>query len=111
MTTRKQRKALARSENDTREWAHQAARNLALSMVAGQPTPGTPYGVGVVLDPGEQVWAECPIRFLQEVLPQTDRPARLSDPGWSLPTGSSPASATTGCVGGDGSTCEAVESI
>ena len=66
MTNRKQRKAIARWEADTREWAHETARNLVLSMVAGTPTPANPYGIGVVLDPGERVWAECPIRFLQE---------------------------------------------
>ena len=74
MTNRKQRKAFARWENDTRDWAHRTARNLVLSMVSGQPTPVTAYGVGVVLDPGEQVWAECPLRFRQERLP-ADGPA------------------------------------
>lgn len=69
MTKRKQRRALERWENDTRQWALQTACDLVLSMVSGQPTPATPYGIGAVLDPGEQVWAECPARFLQEVLP------------------------------------------
>ena len=69
MTSRKQRKAFARWENDTRQWAHRAARDLVLCLVSGQQTPATPYGIGVVLDPGERVWAECPITFLQEVLP------------------------------------------
>ena len=73
MTNRKQRKALARWEADTRVWAHDTARNLVLSMVGGQPTPTTPYGIGVVLDPGERAWAECPIRFLQEN-PPLDNP-------------------------------------
>lgn len=79
MTSRKERKALARWEGDTREWAHETARNLVLSMVSNKPTPTTPYGIGVVLDLGEQVWAECPIRFLQENLPAgglTDSPVR-----------------------------------
>lgn len=69
MTKRKQRRALARWECDTRKWAHQTARELVLSMVSGQPTPATPYRVGVVLDPEEWVWAECPARFLQETVP------------------------------------------
>jgi hypothetical protein len=68
LTKRKQRKAVARWENETRLWAHHIARDLVLAMVSGQPTPATPYGIGVVLDPGERVWAECPVRFLQEVL-------------------------------------------
>lgn len=74
MTKRKQRRALARWECDTRQWAHQTARELVLSMVSGQPTPATPYRIGGVLDPWERVWAECPLRFLQEILP-ADGPA------------------------------------
>lgn len=74
MTKRKQRRALARWECDTRQWAHQTARDLVLSMVRGQPTPATPYRIGVVLDPGERVWAECPLRFIQEIVP-ADGPA------------------------------------
>ena len=74
MTKLKERKALTRWENDTREWAHQTARNLVLAIVRGQPVPANPYRVGVVLDPGERVWAECPIRFLQEMVPR-DGPA------------------------------------
>jgi hypothetical protein len=69
VTKRKDRKALARWEDETREWAHQSARNLVLSIVGNRPTPATHYGIGVVLDPGERVWVECPIRFLQESLP------------------------------------------
>ena len=68
MTKRKQRRALARWENDTRQRAHQTARDLVLAMASGQPTSATPYGIGVVLDPGEQVWAECPVRFHQEIV-------------------------------------------
>lgn len=66
MTGRKHRKALERWEHDTRLWAHETARDLVMSMVRGQPTPATPYTIGVVLNPGECVWAECPVRFLQE---------------------------------------------
>jgi hypothetical protein len=74
LTKRKQRKALAQWEDQARRWAHQTARDLALSIVTAKPTPASPYGIGVVLDPGEQVWAECPVRFLQEV-PLVDGPA------------------------------------
>lgn len=66
MTGRKQRRALARWEADTRLWAHDTAKDLVMAMVTGQPTPATPYRTGVVLNPGESVWAECPVRFLQE---------------------------------------------
>ena len=68
MTNRKHHKTLARWEEQTRQWAYEIARNLVLSMVCGQTTPTTPYGIGVVLDPGERVWTECPVRFLQEAL-------------------------------------------
>lgn len=76
MTGRKQRKALARWEEGTRLWAHETARELVMAMVTGQPTPATPYRIGVVLEPGERVWAECPVRFLQErsVVPPADPP-------------------------------------
>lgn len=66
MKGRKQRKALAKWEDDTRLWAHETAKDLVMSMVTGQPTPATPYRIGVVLESGERVWAECPVRFLQE---------------------------------------------
>ena len=69
MTKRNERKALARWEDDTREWAHQTARELVLAMVGGQRVTVNPYVIGVVLDPGERVWAECPARFLEENLP------------------------------------------
>ena len=66
MTSRKQRKALAKWEDDARRWAHETARDLVMAMVTGQPTAATAYRIGVVLEPGERVWAECPVRFLQE---------------------------------------------
>jgi len=66
VTKRKQRKALARQEAQVREWAMENGRRLVLAICGGEAVPATPYGVGVVLDPGEQVWVECPVRFLQE---------------------------------------------
>ncbi len=66
MTGRKQRRALAKWEDDTRLWAHETAKDLVLAIVTGQPTPATPYRTGVVLEPEERVLAECPVRFLQE---------------------------------------------
>jgi hypothetical protein len=66
MSKRQETKALTRWENDTRLWAHETSRDLVTAMVRGEPTPATPYRVGVVLDPGELVWAECPMQFLQE---------------------------------------------
>ncbi len=66
MINRKQHRAFVKWEDDTRHWAHETARDLVMAMVNGQPTRATPYGIGVVLEPGERVWAECPARFLQE---------------------------------------------
>lgn len=66
MTSRKQRKALAQWEGNARQWAYETARDLVMAMVTGSPIPVTPYRVGLVLHPGEQVWAESPVRFLQE---------------------------------------------
>lgn len=66
MSRKKERKALARWETDTRLWAHETAKDLVMAMVTGQPTRATPYRIGVVLHPGECVWAECPVRFLHE---------------------------------------------
>lgn len=76
MTKRQQRRALAQWECDTRQWAHQTARDLVLAMVSGQPAAVTPYRIGVVLDPGEQVWAECPVQFLEEPIPADGEVAR-----------------------------------
>jgi hypothetical protein len=68
VTGRKQRKALARWEDETRLWAHETAKDLVMAMVTGQHRPVKPYRIGVVLEPGERVWSECPVRFLQERL-------------------------------------------
>jgi hypothetical protein len=76
MTTRRRRRALARSETQAREWAHNAARSLVLALCDGQGLPATPFRVGVVLGPGEDPWVECPARFLQETPlpgPEVDR--------------------------------------
>ena len=66
MTTRRQRRAIARAETQARDWGHEAARRLALALCDGQGLPATPFRVGVVLGPGEHPWVECPARFLHE---------------------------------------------
>jgi hypothetical protein len=38
-------------------------RDLALDLYYNRETAALPYGVGVVLDSGEKVWAEVPVRF------------------------------------------------
>ena len=80
MTGRKQRKAFAKWEDDTRLRAHETAKDLVIAMVTGQPTAATPDRIGVVLEPGERVLAECPVRFLQE------RPVGMrAGPDWFPP--------------------------
>lgn len=81
MTRRKERKALAKWEDHTRQWAHEIARDLVMAMVRGESMPATPYRVGVVLQPGEHVWAECPVRFVQEGQLGTQ-----AGPDWRPPT-------------------------
>ncbi len=63
MSKRKDVKALARWEHDTRQWAIDTGRDLALDLYYDRDRVARPYGVGVVLDPGEKVWAEVPVRF------------------------------------------------
>jgi hypothetical protein len=63
---RKAVKEHASWEHSTREWATDTARSLALDLYHGRPTTARPYGVGVVVDPGETVWSEVPVRFNQD---------------------------------------------
>jgi len=59
-------KALPTWEDKTRVWATAIARNLALTLYRSDQTATRPYGVGVVLDPGETASSEVPVRFNQE---------------------------------------------
>ncbi len=63
MSKRKDAKALARWNEEARKWATAAGRDLALNLYFNQESIFRPYAVGVVLDPGEKVWAEAPIQF------------------------------------------------
>lgn len=63
MSKRKDAKALARWTDETRQWATDAGRDLALDLYYDRETAIRPYGVGVVLDAGEKVWAEVPVTF------------------------------------------------
>jgi len=57
-SSRKQRRAVARWHANTRQWATDTARSLALTLYQDAEPPVTPYDVGVVLDPGEKPWVE-----------------------------------------------------
>ena len=63
MNRRKDAKALARWDDEARRWATATGRDLALDLYYNRETAALPYGVGVVLDPGEKLWAEVPVRF------------------------------------------------
>ncbi|MGH9075122.1 MAG: hypothetical protein ACRDZQ_13545 [Acidimicrobiales bacterium] len=78
MTRRRQRRAFARWEAETRAWATGAGRALVLALCGGQPAPVTPYRVGVALGDSEYPWAECPARFLTEP-PPASQAAAASD--------------------------------
>lgn len=56
-------KALARWEEQTRQWATETAHNLALDLYHNQNTATRPYRLGVVLEAGEKAWTEVPVRF------------------------------------------------
>ncbi len=76
MSKRKEAKALTRWEDEARQWATAKARELALDLYYDRQTATQPYGVGVVLDAGEKVWAEVPIRFNLDWAPLTKRGER-----------------------------------
>jgi hypothetical protein len=63
MSKRKDAKSLARWDNEARQWATATGRELALDLYYNRETAARPYGVGVVLDGGERVWAAVPVRF------------------------------------------------
>lgn len=63
MSKRKEARALAQWEDEARRWATATARDLALDLYYNRQTSVRPYGVGVVLDAGEKVWAEVPVMF------------------------------------------------
>ena len=54
--------ARRRREARTREQATALARQLAVALSSGTAVGPTPYSVGLVLEPGEQVWAQVPAR-------------------------------------------------
>jgi hypothetical protein len=79
MSRRKDAKALTRWDNEARQWATATGRDLALDLYYNRETAARPYGVGVVLDSGENVWAEVPVRFNLDWPPQI-KPGELAPP-------------------------------
>ena len=79
MSGRKEAKALARWDNEARQWATTTGRDLALDLYYDRETAVRPYGVGIVLDSGEKVWAEVPVRFNLD-RPRQIKPAELAHP-------------------------------
>jgi hypothetical protein len=64
---RKQGRELGRWEAATRTWAQHTARALAMALYCDNDTGARPFGVGVVLDPGERVLVETPLCFSADV--------------------------------------------
>ena len=54
MSRRKDAKALARWDNEARQWATATGRDLALDLYYNRETAARPYGVGVVLGLGRE---------------------------------------------------------
>ena len=95
MSRRRANKQITAWENDTRTWATNTARDLALDLYHGRPAAIRPYNVGVVLDPDEVVWAEVPVRFNLDQpppIPGTQSPVR----SWLVTSGR-----VVGRLGGD----------
>jgi hypothetical protein len=114
VTKRKQRKAIAQWETETRTWATCTARALILAICGGEPIPVNPYRVGVVLDLDEQAWVECPLRFTKKHHRRQRGPreptGHRSGRGWSRPGESSLGSAMAGSKATAGSTPSAAAS-
>ena len=79
MNRRKDAKTLARWDDEARQWATATGRDLALDLYYNRETATLPYGVGVVLDASEKVWAEVPVRFNLDWTPPI-KPGQHSQP-------------------------------
>jgi hypothetical protein len=79
VSRRKEAKALVRWEDETRQWSIITARNLALDLCYDRHTAIQPYRIGVVLDSGEKLWAEVPVRFNLD-WPPVDKPGEPHQP-------------------------------
>jgi hypothetical protein len=60
-----------RWKEDTRRWAVDTARDLAIALYRGDALPGQPYRIGVVLGLQESPWVECPAQFHIETSPSS----------------------------------------
>jgi hypothetical protein len=80
VSRRKDAKALARWDDEARGWATATGRSLALDLYHGRETTTQPYGVGVVLDPDEKLWAEVPVRFNLDREPSSVRTGEHAQP-------------------------------
>jgi hypothetical protein len=63
MSGRKQRRALAAWVNQARETSRHAARELALTIVGGQPSAMQAYDLGIVLGDRETAWQRAPADY------------------------------------------------
>ncbi len=63
MSRRKQRRAMAAWASHARETSRHAARELALTIVRGQPSAMQAYDLGIVLNDGETAWQRAPADY------------------------------------------------
>ena len=72
-----------RREAQIRAQASAIARQLAVDLYSDRRAGPTPYRVGVVLQPGEQVWAQVPGRCSADQ-PASRRDAQPRDTEWLI---------------------------
>jgi hypothetical protein len=63
VSKRKQRRAMAAWAAQARETSRHAARDLALTIVRGQPSTMQAYDLGIVLNDGETAWQRAPADY------------------------------------------------
>ena len=63
VSRRKQRRAIAAWANQARETSRHAARELALTIVRGQPSAMQAYDLGIVLNDDETAWQRAPADY------------------------------------------------
>jgi hypothetical protein len=80
MSIRRQKRELAHWETETRQWAIDAGRRLAIDLHRGHEVPIRPYTVGLVLwkSRHEQVWGQVPARCSEDTVlaPRAGYPRR-----------------------------------
>jgi hypothetical protein len=81
VSVRRRHRELARWDAETRIWATEQGRRLALDLYHGHNVAVRPYSVGILLWDGETVWGLIPARCCADTpLAVRPGPARRGDP-------------------------------